>query len=79
MPASSARDTTTKSVIFSQWTSFLDVIEKAVKRAGFQHVRLDGKMPRKKRDAAIKSFQKVSLALIREEGMLGLVCELAIV
>ncbi|RUS17813.1 P-loop containing nucleoside triphosphate hydrolase protein [Jimgerdemannia flammicorona] len=56
--ASQAKDRTTKSVVFSQWTSFLDVVGKALRKAGFHHVRLDGKMQRKKRDEAIASFQR---------------------
>ncbi|RUO96125.1 P-loop containing nucleoside triphosphate hydrolase protein, partial [Jimgerdemannia flammicorona] len=58
LKASQAKDRTTKSVVFSQWTSFLDVVGKALRKAGFHHVRLDGKMQRKKRDEAIASFQR---------------------
>jgi SWI/SNF-related matrix-associated actin-dependent regulator of chromatin subfamily A3 len=47
-----------KSVIFSQWTSFLDVIEPHLKRNGFKFVRIDGKMAPPLRDAAMESLEK---------------------
>lgn len=31
------------SVLVSQWTSFLDIIEKHVRKAGFTFVRIDGR------------------------------------
>ena len=51
-------DPTTKTVIFSQWTSFLNLLEPMLKREGIAFVRFDGKMSRKKRDAAVESFQR---------------------
>jgi len=51
------QDPTIKSLVFSQWTSFLDICQKAIIRAGFKCVRLDGKMPEPKRKLAIRSFQ----------------------
>ncbi|KAL1918032.1 uncharacterized protein VTP21DRAFT_3298 [Calcarisporiella thermophila] len=54
---SHTQDTTTKSVVFSQWTSFLDLVEPHLEEAGLQYVRLDGKMPSVKREAAIDAFQ----------------------
>jgi SWI/SNF-related matrix-associated actin-dependent regulator of chromatin subfamily A3 len=45
-------DPSTKTVIFSQWTSFLNLLEPMLKREGIHFVRFDGSLIRKKRDAA---------------------------
>ena len=47
-----------KSVIFSCWTSYLDLIEMALDEAEpkFSYARLDGKMSREKRKANLDSF-----------------------
>ncbi|KAK4166015.1 SNF2 family N-terminal domain-containing protein [Cladorrhinum sp. PSN259] len=46
-----------KSVVFSGWTSHLDLIEIALNHAGITHTRLDGKMSRLARNAAMDSFR----------------------
>ncbi|KAL8660648.1 MAG: hypothetical protein Q9202_006352 [Teloschistes flavicans] len=46
-----------KSVVFSGWTSHLDLIQIALKDARIQFVRLDGKMGRKQRAAALDAFR----------------------
>ncbi|KAL8693737.1 MAG: hypothetical protein Q9218_001482 [Villophora microphyllina] len=46
-----------KSVVFSGWTSHLDLIQIALKDARIRYVRLDGKMGRKQRAAALDSFR----------------------
>jgi SWI/SNF-related matrix-associated actin-dependent regulator of chromatin subfamily A3 len=46
----------TKTVVFSQWTSFLDILEPHIKRHGIHFVRIDGKLNSKKRDQAITEF-----------------------
>lgn len=48
----------TKSVVFSQFTSFLDLIGPQLSRVGIQHVRLDGTMPQKARKAVLEEFTK---------------------
>ena len=45
-----------KGVVWSQFTSFLDLIEPALKQAGHSFTRLDGSMNAKKRMEAIKAF-----------------------
>lgn len=50
------QDATTKSVVFSQFTSFLDLIEPALKRDHIPYVRLDGSMAQKSRAAVIEEF-----------------------
>ncbi|KAJ8084639.1 DNA helicase rad5 [Marasmius tenuissimus] len=49
-----------RAVVFSQFTSFLDLIETAMKREKFDHYRYDGTMDIKKRTAAIAAFKKPS-------------------
>ncbi|CAO1630018.1 unnamed protein product [Parajaminaea phylloscopi] len=47
-----------KSIVFSQWTTMLDRVEKAFFRAGIRTVRLDGRMKRPDRAAAMERFKK---------------------
>ncbi|KAL4867577.1 hypothetical protein BDV12DRAFT_209830 [Aspergillus spectabilis] len=49
----------TKSVVFSQFTSFLDLIAPQLSKAGISHVRLDGTMPQKARAEVLAQFTKV--------------------
>ncbi|KAI9357016.1 SNF2 family N-terminal domain-containing protein [Zopfochytrium polystomum] len=56
-----------KSVIFSQWTSVLDLVETPLTEAGFQYHRLDGAMKRVDRASAMEQFKtdpKVTVLLI---------------
>jgi DNA repair protein RAD5 len=46
-----------KSVVFSQFTSFLSLIEPALKKANMNFVRLDGTMSQKARAAVLSQFQ----------------------
>ncbi|KAL9108964.1 MAG: hypothetical protein Q9227_006360 [Pyrenula ochraceoflavens] len=46
----------TKTVVFSQWTSFLDLIEPHLQKHGLAYCRLDGTMNAASRDHAIKSI-----------------------
>lgn len=43
----------TKTVVFSQWTSFLDLIEPQLNQNSITFARIDGKMNSSKRDAAL--------------------------
>ncbi len=45
-----------KVVIFSQWTSFLTVIQRQLDEAGYAYVRVDGSMNTAQRDAAIRAL-----------------------
>ncbi|KAG5989524.1 hypothetical protein E4U52_005488 [Claviceps spartinae] len=47
-----------KSVVFSGWTSHLDLIEVALHAAGITFVRLDGSMTRPARTAAMEKFRE---------------------
>ncbi|KIV93213.1 hypothetical protein PV10_04448 [Exophiala mesophila] len=46
----------TKSVVFSQFTSFLDLISPQLTKHGFEHLRFDGTMPQKVRAQVIRAF-----------------------
>lgn len=50
------KDPSTKSLVVSQFTSFLDVIEKALKKEDLSFVRLDGRMSQEARARAIENF-----------------------
>jgi SWI/SNF-related matrix-associated actin-dependent regulator of chromatin subfamily A3 len=47
----------TKTVIFSQWTSFLDVISAQLTHHGYKFTRIDGSMAANKRDAALNTLE----------------------
>ncbi|RUS22890.1 SNF2 family N-terminal domain-containing protein [Endogone sp. FLAS-F59071] len=49
-------DSTVKSIVFSQFVNFLDLVNWRLKRAGFECVKLDGSMSPQQRDATIKYF-----------------------
>ncbi|PBK76887.1 hypothetical protein ARMSODRAFT_874937 [Armillaria solidipes] len=49
-----------RAIVFSQFTSFLDLIEKALKRDRFDFYRFDGSMDVKKRTAALNDFKSTS-------------------
>lgn len=47
-----------KSVVFSQWTSMLDLIEPALSRAHIDFCRFDGSMSRKHREVVLEAFRE---------------------
>lgn len=47
-----------KVIIFSQWTSFLDIIGLRLKEAGFTYARIDGGMVKKKRDDSMAALNE---------------------
>ncbi|EDN05404.1 conserved hypothetical protein [Histoplasma mississippiense (nom. inval.)] len=50
----------TKTVVFSQWVSFLDIVEPQLVRNGITFARIDGKMSSAKRDAAMNALSNDS-------------------
>ncbi|XP_072897666.1 helicase-like transcription factor isoform X1 [Hemitrygon akajei] len=54
------QDPTVKSLVVSQFTAFLTLIETPLRQEGFTFTRLDGSMPQKRRIIAIESFQSNS-------------------
>jgi len=45
-----------KVIIFSQWTSFLSVIQRQLDEAGYKYTRVDGSMSATQRDGAIRAL-----------------------
>lgn len=51
------KDSESKVIIFSQWTSFLTVIQAQIAEAGYHYTRIDGSMNAAQRDAAIRTLE----------------------
>jgi DNA repair protein RAD16 len=51
-------DRTLKSIVFSQFVSFLDIVHWRLGKAGFRCVKLDGRMSLEQRDSMIKAFME---------------------
>lgn len=71
---------TIKSIVFSQFTSMLDLVEWRLNRAGFQTVKLQGSMQPAQRDAIIKHFMnnpqvEVFLVSLKAGGVALNLCE----
>jgi len=49
-----------KAILFSEWTTMLNLIEPLLKKRGIPYVRLDGSVPQKKRQQLVNRFQKDS-------------------
>ncbi len=47
-----------KAVLFSEWTTMLDLIEKRLERFALDYVRLDGSVPQRKRQQIVHRFQR---------------------
>ncbi|PKS08894.1 hypothetical protein jhhlp_003507 [Lomentospora prolificans] len=63
-----------KIIIFSQWTSFLDVVEAHLRKTGIPSTRIDGTMATDERDNAVKLLKgdkavRVLLASLRVAGV----------
>ena len=59
-----ASSSTTKSVVFSQFTSFLDLIAAALTRAHIPFLRFDGTMNQKTRASTIKTFTESNKGMV---------------
>ncbi|KAK9378578.1 SNF2 family N-terminal domain-containing protein, partial [Kockiozyma suomiensis] len=71
---------TIKSIVFSQFTSMLDLVEWRLRRAGFQTVKLQGNMTPAQRDNSIKYFMntpgvEVFLVSLKAGGVALNLCE----
>ncbi len=53
-----AREGDRKTVLFSEWTTMLGLIEPLIERRGMRYVRLDGSIPQKKRQQIVNTFQR---------------------
>ncbi|MBI4578553.1 MAG: DEAD/DEAH box helicase [Planctomycetes bacterium] len=47
-----------KIILFSEWTTMLDLIEPLLRKRSAQYVRLDGSVPQKKRQQIVHTFQR---------------------
>lgn len=65
-------DSTEKAIVFSQWTSMLDLLETPLKDAGFCYRRLDGTMSVVARDRAVSDFN--TLPEVCADGSVLYVC-----
>jgi SWI/SNF-related matrix-associated actin-dependent regulator of chromatin subfamily A3 len=54
--AASAKDKSDKTIIFSQWTSFLDLIQVHLAAEGYKFTRIDGSMSAVTRDASLDAL-----------------------
>ncbi|KAM0938919.1 putative DNA helicase chromatin remodeling SNF2 family [Dioscorea sansibarensis] len=65
-----------KSIIFSQWTSFLDLLEIPLKKKNVRFLRFDGKLSQKQRETVLKEFSestdKLVLLMSLKAGGVGL-------
>ena len=64
-----------KALLFSEWTTMLDLIEETLQRQGLDYVRLDGSVPQKKRQQLVNRFQnhpECQLFLSTNAGSTGL-------
>ncbi|KAF2175430.1 hypothetical protein K469DRAFT_610754 [Zopfia rhizophila CBS 207.26] len=52
----SAKDPTNKTIVFSQWTSFLDLLQPHIKAVGLKYTRIDGSMTATQRDTALEAL-----------------------
>ncbi|KAJ1892376.1 hypothetical protein LPJ66_006384, partial [Kickxella alabastrina] len=51
------REIREKCVVFSQWTTMLDLLEPLLRQRGIRFVRLDGKMTRSARETSLRVFK----------------------
>ncbi|XP_057957622.1 DNA repair protein RAD5B isoform X2 [Malania oleifera] len=65
-----------KSIVFSQWTSFFDLLEIALRDRGIGFLRFDGKLAQKSRELVLKEFSqtkdKMVLLMSLKAGGVGL-------
>ncbi|KAI3915685.1 hypothetical protein MKX01_015510 [Papaver californicum] len=65
-----------KSIIFSQWTSFFDLLEIPLKNKGIEFLRFDGKLSQRNREKVLKEFKeskkKMVLLMSLKAGGVGL-------
>ncbi|GAU25269.1 hypothetical protein TSUD_17820 [Trifolium subterraneum] len=65
-----------KSIVFSQWTSFFDLLENPLRKRGIGFLRFDGKLTQKQREKVLKEFndtkEKRVLLMSLKAGGVGL-------
>ncbi|XP_010243457.1 PREDICTED: putative SWI/SNF-related matrix-associated actin-dependent regulator of chromatin subfamily A member 3-like 2 isoform X2 [Nelumbo nucifera] len=58
------RSSGSKSIVFSQWTAFLDLLQIPLSRCNFPFARLDGTLNQQQREKVIKQFSEESDILV---------------
>ncbi|KAF8403208.1 hypothetical protein HHK36_011307 [Tetracentron sinense] len=58
------RSSGSKSIVFSQWTAFLDLLQIPLSRSNFPFVRLDGTLNQQQREKVIQKFSEESDILV---------------
>ncbi|MFH1762321.1 MAG: helicase-related protein, partial [bacterium] len=64
-----------KIILFSEWTTMLNLIEKILDKQKLRYVRLDGSVPQKKRQGLVREFQRdpeCKLFITTNAGAVGL-------
>lgn len=56
-----------KSIVFSQWTSFLDLLEIPLKRRKIGFLRFEDKLAKKQRENVLKEFSQTSKKMVSSE------------
>lgn len=54
-----------KSIVFSQWTSFLDLLEIPLKRRRIGFLRFDGRLSQKQREHVLREFSETGEKMVR--------------
>lgn len=54
-----------KSIVFSQWTSFLDLLEIPLIRKNVGYLRYDGQLAQKQRERVLKEFNESNEKMVR--------------
>lgn len=54
-----------KSIVFSQWTSFLDLLEIPLKRRKIGFLRFDGSLSQKNREKTLREFSETTDKMVR--------------
>ncbi|KAL5542194.1 hypothetical protein UlMin_009904 [Ulmus minor] len=53
-----------KSIVFSQWTAFLDILEIPLKKRGIGFLRFDGGLSQKQRENVLKEFNETKVKMV---------------
>lgn len=53
-----------KSIVFSQWTSFLDLLEIPLRRKRIEFLRFDGRLSQKNREKVLKEFNETNEKMV---------------
>ncbi|XP_004304707.1 PREDICTED: putative SWI/SNF-related matrix-associated actin-dependent regulator of chromatin subfamily A member 3-like 2 [Fragaria vesca subsp. vesca] len=58
------RSSGSKSIVFSQWTAFLDLLQISLSRSNIPYLRLDGTLSQQQREKVLKQFSEDSDILV---------------